>query len=78
MRRTMMIKRTLAATTMAAALVLGSAGVAGAAHQHVDNPSGCHDTASQAGENSDGRAQWNNNAGSQADENSPVVSSGTC
>lgn len=73
-----MMKRTIAATAFAAAVVLGSAGVAGAAHQHVDNPSGCYDTASQAGPNSGGRAQWNNNAGSQADENSPVVSSGTC
>ena len=73
-----MMKRTIAGAVMAAAVVLGSAGVAGAAHQHVDNPSGCHDTASQAGANSDGKARWNNNAGSQADENSPVVSSGTC
>lgn len=73
-----MMKRTIATAAMAAALVLGSAGVAGAAHQQVNNPSGCHDTASQAGENSDGRSQWNNNAKSRADENSPVVSSGTC
>lgn len=72
------MKRTIAAAALAAASLVGSAGVAGAAHQHVDNPSGCHDTASQAGANSDGRAQWNNNANSQADENSPVVSSGTC
>ena len=73
-----MMKRTIAATALAAACVVGSAGIAGAAHQHVNNPSGCHDTASQAGEKSGGRAQWNNNADSQADENSPVVSSGTC
>ena len=73
-----MMKRTIAGTALAAALVLGSAGVAGAAHQHVDNPSGCHDTASQAGPNSAGRAKWNNNAGNEADEHSPVVSSGTC
>lgn len=72
------MKRTIAASALAAALIFGSADIAGAAHQHVDNPSGCHDTASQAGANSGGRAQWNNNAGNQADENSPVVSSGTC
>ena len=73
-----MMKRMFAGAALAGAVVLGSAGLAGAAHQHVDNPSGCHDTASQAGPNSGGRAQWNNNAGSQADENSPAVSSGTC
>lgn len=73
-----MIKRTLAGAVMATALVIGSAGIAGAAHQHVDNPSGCHNTASQAGANSDGRSRWNSNIGSQADENSPVVSSGVC
>lgn len=73
-----MMKRTIAAAALTAAFLVGPAGVAGAAHQHVDNPSGCHDTASQAGPSSDGRARWNSNAGSQADENSPVVSSGTC
>lgn len=72
------MKRTIAVIAIAGAALFGGAATAGAAHQHVDNPSGCHDTASQAGENSNGKSQWNNNAGSQADENSPVVSSGTC
>ena len=72
------MKRTIAAAVLAAACLVGTAGAAGAAHQHVDNPSGCHDTASQAGANSGGRSQWNNNAKSQADENSPAVASGTC
>lgn len=72
------MKRTILATVIAAAALLGGAASAGAAHQHVDNPSGCHDTASTAGAASDGNAKWNNNAGSQADERSPVVSDGTC
>ncbi len=72
------MKRTIAAIVIAGATLFGGAATAGAAHQHVDNPSGCHDTASRAAANSGGKAQWNSNAGSQADENSPVVSSGTC
>lgn len=72
------MKHAIAALVLAGATILGGAATAGAAHQHVDNPSGCHDTASRAGVNSGGSAQWNQNAGNQADENSPVVSSGTC
>lgn len=72
------MKRIIAVAALTAASVVGTAGIAGAAHQHVDNPSGCHDTASRAGANSDGRAKWNQNADNQADENSPTVSSGTC
>lgn len=77
-RKAIPMKRTLAAAAVAAFTMFGSVGIAGAAHQHVDNPSGCHDTASQAGDNSDGRSKWNKNGENKASANSPVVSDGTC
>lgn len=72
------MERAIAVVALTGAVLFGGATTAGAAHQSAETPSGCHDTASQSAEKSGGRSQWNNNAGSQADENSPVIRSGTC
>lgn len=62
----MNIKRTFVAAAIAAALSLtGGMGIAGAAHTHVDNPSGCHETNGNArtGAERSGNTSWTNSAG---------------
>lgn len=63
------------AAAAAASLSIG-VGTASAAHQHVENPSGCHDTASRAGRNNP-ESNWNKNVNNQANGNG-TVSTGTC
>lgn len=78
----MHIKRALVATfagaVMTAGALAGGAGVAGAAHSHVDNPSGCHETNGNARNGSNDA--WTNSADGheRAAERSEVHSAGGC
>lgn len=72
------MKRVIAVAALTGAFLFGGTATAGAAHQSAETPSGCHDTASQSGENSGGRSNWNKNVNNRASANSPVIEDGTC